>query len=211
MWPFGTRTENQDPGPEKRLCLVGLGNPGVLYQGNRHNVGFRVTDRFAERLGITSWQAAPLFEYGLCAIDGREIMLCKPKTYMNRSGDAVSVLMHELRWEPDRFLIVYDDVSLPLGSLRIRAQGTSGGHNGLQSIIDCLQTTKIPRLRFGVGPAGQDEDLAEFVLSDFSENQEDTVIKAVERACNAVSHCIVHGLERTMNVFNSVTLTSQEQ
>jgi peptidyl-tRNA hydrolase, PTH1 family len=211
VWPFGTRKKEVEPGPEKHLCLIGLGNPGRKYRNNRHNIGFRVAERFAERLGISSWHATRLFEYGLCAIDDREIMICKPGTYMNRSGDAVSVLVHELRWEPERFLIVYDDVSIPLGSLRVRAQGTSGGHNGLQSIIDCVQTRQIPRLRFGVGPAEQDEDLADFVLNDFAETQEDTVVDAVERSCDAVSHCIVHGIERTMNVFNSVTTTIQEQ
>ncbi len=176
--------------------VVGLGNPGPRYADTRHNIGFLVVDaladsRWGERHGA------------LTATMGRgedEVLLVKPQTYMNRSGEAVRALREEQGFEPEEVLVVLDDFLLDFGRVRLRRAGSDGGHNGLGSIVERLGTERVPRLRLGVGPVPQGEDDIDFVLAPFAGR--DDVAGLVERGC-AATRCWLHeGIEAAMNRFN---------
>jgi PTH1 family peptidyl-tRNA hydrolase len=187
--------------------VAGLGNPGDRYTGTRHNAGFEVIDAFARTAPGGSVRVDRL---DCRALTGRvragqvPVLLAKPQTYMNLSGESVKGLLvrHEIPLE--RFLVVVDDAALPVGRLRIRASGSSGGQKGLQNIIDCLGTNVFPRLRLGVAGAhlSQTEDLADYVLSRFSKAERSLFDGAVENACSALESFLTSGLETAMNTFN---------
>lgn len=182
--------------------VIGLGNPGWEYQNTRHNVGFMVIDRLASNLKIDSFEQK---WNGLVAnrlLKGEEIYLLKPMTYMNLSGkciksviDATSVNFHDI-------LVVLDDTELPLGTIRIRARGSSGGHNGLQSIIDECGTEDIPRLRIGIGRPPENVELAEYVLQPFGIEEKDLLEMIIDRAVDGILCWIFEGVENAMNKFN---------
>lgn len=189
--------------------VVGLGNPGEEYEGTRHNVGFEALDRLAARRGLVfermkaSWASKTL---GLWAVDrGREMALLKPQTYMNRSGEAVAEAVKRLGIPLEgisgAILAVSDDFALPVGQIRIRSSGSSGGQKGLQSLIDHLHTQEFPRLRIGIGdPKGE---AADFVLSKFAKAERATVEESLERSVDALELWLQSGdLQRCMNEFN---------
>jgi len=188
---------------QKPFCLFGLGNPGERYESTRHNIGFLVADLLAARLNVKQWR----FEFNRFILEARwkqrVILLCKPWTYMNLSGDAVLPVLRRHSVEPDGFMVVCDDAVLPAGNLRLRAKGGSGGQNGLESIIDTIGTETFTRLRCGVGPCPDGVDLSEYVLGVFDEAEQDIVKDMVTRATDAVFHYLDHGLDRTMTVYNS--------
>ncbi len=164
--------------------LVGLGNPGRKYLYNRHNVGFMVIDRLAKENKLIFRRSFTLKGYLARRCNGKtEFILVKPTTFMNNSGDCVRRVCRHFRVYPEDILIIYDDVSLEKGKLRLKPKGSSGGHKGMQSIIESLGTEKIPRLRIGIGQPDKD-DLTDYVLGDFSETEkpiiEKTIIKAVQ-------------------------------
>lgn len=167
--------------------LVGLGNPGRAYVGTRHNIGFDVVDRVA-RLARVDW-GPPRFEseWAQGAVAGRPVALVKPQTYMNASGRAIRAAVAFYKVSPRAVLIVCDEFQLPLGTVRFRARGTSGGHNGLASAIEALATQDVPRLRCGVGPLPAGQDPRDFVLSRFAPEErpvaETMAEAAAERAC----------------------------
>ena len=182
--------------------VVGLGNPGRRYQGTRHNIGFAVADEVARR------QQAE-FEHGrssaLTARRGRgpdSLLVVKPLTMMNLSGEAVAGLAGFYKVEPAAVLVVADDVNLPLGRLRLRARGTAGGHNGFRSIIGCLGTGEFPRLRVGVGRGDPCRDLADHVLARFDDDEREEVERAIARAADAVETVLAEGIEVAMNRYN---------
>lgn len=185
---------------ERPIRLVaGLGNPGREYEHTRHNAGFLVIDRLAARLGLTlsfsqGWQAL----YGR-APDG--CMYLKPMTFMNLSGRSVQGVAQFYKVAPAETLIVFDDLALPLGQLRLRREGSAGGQNGMQSVIEHLGTTEVPRLRIGIGAAGQ-SDLVDHVLGKFTAGELAPLAAAIDRAADAVTHTREHGLESAMNLFN---------
>lgn len=183
--------------------IVGLGNPDAKYRNTRHNVGFMVLDRLAERLGVAFDREK--FHGAIAEVvqPGRKLLLLKPMTYMNRSGTSVAAAARNRVNEPeDDLLVITDDVNLPLGRLRLRARGSAGGHNGLKSVIEHLGTQDFPRLRIGVGAADSRADLSDHVLGKFAPDELDTVRDAVERAANAALRFIDQGLEKAMNEFN---------
>ena len=190
---------------ERSGLVLGLGNPGERYRDSRHNLGFRVLDRLAKdvetgvrRLECNSWVAASVSLLGL--------YLAWPQTYMNRSGYAARCLAESLEVEPRRILVVYDDVMLPLGRIRIRSKGSPGGHRGMESIVSNLRTEQIPRLRLGIGrdeAPDTDEDLSDYVLSTFDPDELEIVEKMTVRAANACQLWWREGIEATMNRFNS--------
>ena len=183
--------------------IVGLGNPGLKYRDTRHNVGFMVLDRLAERLeaGFTREQYGGLVAVAYCA--GERILLVKPLTYMNNSGDCVARAVRKNGLtDLTRLLIVLDDVHLPLGRIRVRPCGSAGGHNGLQSIIDRLGTPEFPRLRLGIDDAGAVDGLTGHVLGKFRREERPEVAEMVPRAVDATVCYLTEGLERTMNDFN---------
>lgn len=181
--------------------ICGLGNPGEQYAGTRHNAGFDVVDLMAGRFRA-AWQKD---KYGWTApvrVKGRPVLLLKPDTYMNLSGKAVRYHLDKLGLSPPHLLVITDDIALPVGYLRLRMQGSSGGHNGLASIEEHLGTTAWPRLRIGVGhnfPKGQQ---AEYVLSRPSPEEEPLYKASLIRAAEAVVHALAVGLPAAMNRFN---------
>jgi peptidyl-tRNA hydrolase, PTH1 family len=182
--------------------VVGLGNPGRRYSGTRHNIGFAVADEVARR------QQAE-FEHGranaLTARRGRgpeSLLVVKPLTMMNLSGEAVAGLAGFYKVESAAILVVADDVNLLLGRLRLRARGTAGGHNGFRSIIERLGTGEFPRLRVGVGRGDPRRDLADHVLARFDDDEREEVERAIARAADAVETFLAEGIEAAMNRYN---------
>lgn len=181
--------------------IVGLGNPGPRYVATRHNVGFGVAEALAARLGIQ-------LDQELCgALTGQsgEWLLVKPQTFMNRSGHCARCLADRFGLSGADFLIVYDDIALPLGTLRLRGKGSPGGHRGLESVLESLGTDEVPRLRLGVaGSAGPPpgETLADFVLAPFALEEKDEVAAMIERAVSACLSWQAEGLEKAMGRFN---------
>jgi PTH1 family peptidyl-tRNA hydrolase len=181
--------------------IVGLGNPGAEYERTRHNVGWHVLDAFARkfRIDITRHEKNALTGSGRVA--GGSVMVAKPLTYMNLSGDAVKLLINAYLESTDDLLVVYDDIDLPLGRLRIRPNGSAGTHNGMRSIISTINTEKFPRLRVGIGSAEQGR-LRDYVLDAFTAEEQPVVDKAVERAVDALVLFARGDLKRAMNQFN---------
>jgi PTH1 family peptidyl-tRNA hydrolase len=178
--------------------IAGLGNPGSEYEHTRHNAGFMIVDRLAARLGVT-FSRERKFE-GLFAKTGN-LFLLKPQTYMNLSGRSVAAVCQFYRIEPAEVLVVYDDVALPEGRVRLRASGSAGGHNGMRSIIACLGTDEFPRLRFGVG-AADGKSLVGHVLAPFDPATREALDKSLENAVEAASMAALRGMAAAMNHFN---------
>ena len=181
--------------------IVGLGNPGAEYERTRHNVGWRVVDAFARkfRIAVTKHEKSAMTGTGRVA--GGSVMVAKPLTYMNLSGDAVRLLLNAYLESPAEMIVVYDDVDLPLGKLRIKPNGSAGTHNGMRSIISEIGTENYPRLRIGIGAQEQGR-LRDYVLDEFSPDEEPIVEKAVERAVEALVLFARGDLRRAMNEFN---------
>ena len=185
-----------------QYLLVGLGNPGSQYARTRHNAGFRVVDAVAKKWGAEwkPWQN--LGEYAKVSVGEHEIFLLKPTTYMNESGRAVSSLARFYKIPPQNCVICFDEVSLDTGKLRLRKNGSAGGQKGMKSVIEQLGTQDIPRLRLGIGPKPGPFDLADFVLSKFTAEQDALVEQAAARAAEVLEVYFAHGLDRAMNVCN---------
>lgn len=179
------------------MTIFGLGNPGPRYANTRHNAGFLVVDVIAQRLSIR-FHHLPGRLAGHAVVDGQPLTLVKPLLFMNNSG---VVVREHLTRHPDDFLVVVDDIALPFGSLRLRPRGSDGGHRGLASIIDHLQTENFPRLRIGIGSPGG-TDTAEYVLSPWSPEEIKQLPEILNRAADACLFVLRHGLELAMNRFN---------
>ncbi|MCS6821768.1 MAG: aminoacyl-tRNA hydrolase [Microscillaceae bacterium] len=184
-----------------KYLIVGLGNIGAEYQFTRHNIGFLVLDRLAD-IGETTFQIARLAEKAEMRYKGRTLHLIKPTTYMNLSGKAVNYWLQELKIDKENLLVVTDDVSLPHGKLRLRGKGSSGGHNGLGSIESILQTQEYARLRFGIGNDYPKGKQADYVLSNFSQEQLNTLHEPINKACETILTFCTVGLEKAMNECN---------
>mgnify|MGYP006269127077 FL=1 len=185
--------------------VAGLGNPGRQYVGTRHNVGFEVIDRLVDRHGV-SIEAAPADAVmGKWRDGGEVVLLVKPLTFMNLSGEAIGQLLRYFKVAVTDLLVISDDVTLPIGRLRIRSGGSEGGHNGLRSVAQVLGTNDYPRLRVGVGRGDTRRDLADHVLSRFEPEEQPGVQDAVTRAADAVECWVRDGMAKTMNVYNRET------
>ena len=185
--------------------IAGLGNPGHEYEGSRHNVGFLVVAGLADGCGIRLSAGRGDFMSGVGRIAGVRTRLVIPLTYMNRSGLAVAQVLEETSAAPSELLVICDDVNLPLGQLRLRTAGSAGGHNGLSSIIERLDTEGFARLRLGVGRPPDGDDMADFVLDLFGDQERTDVDEMVGRAVAAVELLLRDGVEATMTVFNRRT------
>ncbi len=181
--------------------IVGLGNPGAEYERTRHNVGWRVVETFARKFRIEIARHEKNAMTGTGRVAGGSVMVAKPLTYMNLSGDVVRLLVNGYLESPAEMIVVYDDIDLPLGKLRIRPNGSSGTHNGMRSIIAELATENFPRLRVGIGASDQGR-LRDYVLDEFSVEEEPIVSRAVERAVDALFLFVRGDLKRAMNLFN---------
>ena len=183
--------------------LVCLGNPGAQYENTRHNVGYMVADEVAERQNKPIQRLKFKALTNVLTISGRQVLVMKPVTYMNLSGEAVRPAADFYKIPPERILVVSDDTALAAGRLRIRAKGSAGGHNGLKSIIQHLGTDQFPRLRVGVGEKPHpDYDLADWVLGKFQGEDKKAMDAAVKRAADAIECILADGLERGMSRFN---------
>ena len=183
--------------------VVGLGNPGDKYENTRHNVGFMTADVLAERKGVPVQRLKFKALTTTLTLGGAQVLLMKPVTYMNLSGEAVGQAARFYKIPPERVLVISDDVSLPAGKLRIRRSGSAGGHNGLKNIIAHLGTDAFPRIKVGVGGKPHpDYDMADWVLGKLSGEDKKAVDAAVERAADAVERYIQDGPDKAMSLFN---------
>ncbi len=183
--------------------IVFLGNPGLKYNGTRHNAGFMAADAMEKKLGVSINKLRFRALTQTADIAGQKVMLMKPQTYMNLSGDAVIQAARFYKIPPERVIVVSDETSLPIGKLRIRRGGSAGGHNGLKSIISQLGTDKFPRIRLGVGaPPHPDYDMADWVLGAFKGQDAADMEQLAKTAADAAECYIAEGPDRAMNKFN---------
>ena len=187
---------------KENTLIVGLGNPGLAYRHNRHNVGFMVADALADKLEIPLKRVKFKAQIGNGKLEDIPIIIAKPLTFMNNSGEAVAPLVHYFKVPLERLLVIHDDMDLPLGTLRMRPSGGSAGHNGMLSIFDKLGTNAIPRLRVGIGRPPGRMDPADYVLQDFPKSEEELLSMVIAQACEAALAFITNGLEKAMNTYN---------
>jgi peptidyl-tRNA hydrolase, PTH1 family len=199
-----TRSQSSTQHSPDLWLIAGLGNPGPRFTGTRHNAGFMAVDELARRHGMTFSGRQANAEISRGTIEGLAVILAKPRTYMNLSGQAVGALARYYKIPLERVLVVYDDIALPLGTIRIRAKGSAGGHNGVASIIQNLGTQDFPRLRIGVDrPAGFQSNQVDWVLSRFDREERKIVDEALTRAAEAIESVLSDGLDRAMNTYNT--------
>ena len=184
------------------FLVAGLGNPGEEYALTPHNLGFLAVDRLAEQHGIRVTRKDSKALIGVGEIDGREVMLAKPQTFMNLSGTSLAPLMEKHGIELGQLLIAYDELDLPWGTLRIKPKGSAAGHNGMKSAIQSLKTSEIARVRLGIHPGHQIKDGAEFVLAPFKRSQIKELDDFIGLAADAVRSVIAEGVEKSMTKFN---------
>ncbi len=183
--------------------IIGLGNPGTKYQNTRHNVGFEVIDRLGDKLGMQQAKTRKNAYVSEGIYKGERLVLCKPLTYMNLSGEAVRDLCHWYKVEPEDVLIISDDIDLPVGTIRLRPHGGAGTHNGWRSIIQETGTNRFPRIRIGVGAPPPEWDLANWVLAGFNSQEErKSMDEALGRARDAALEFLHSGIEKAMNLYN---------
>ena len=185
------------------FLVVGLGNPGSKYWNTRHNVGFAALDALADKLHAKVDRVKFQALTGQATLEGQKLILLKPTTYMNLSGQAVQAAARFYKIPPERILVMFDDISLEPGRLRIRKNGSAGGHNGIKSIISCIGSQEFPRVKIGVGAKPHpDYDLADWVLSTFPYDQREAMDKTYQRAAEAALTVITQGPEAAANRFN---------
>ena len=183
--------------------IVGLGNPGAEYEKTRHNVGFRVSELLAGRWKVKIDRLKFRALTRMVTAEGQKILLVQPQTYMNASGAAVSALATYYKVKPERILVIFDDISLPVGRIRVRRDGSAGGHNGIKSIIQSLGTEQFPRVKVGVGAKPHpDYDLADWVLSRFSAQEEKALEPALTNAAEAAVLVLTQGVEKAASAYN---------
>ena len=198
------------PRMENLYLIVGLGNPGAEYARTRHNAGFRVVDRLAGRWQA-KWALDDAFASRLAKVEreGRKLMLCQPQTYMNQSGEAVGRLTEYFRVAPDRMLVVVDDADLPLGEIRLRPQGSSGGHHGLESIEQHLGSREYARLRVGIGrTSSAGREITGHVLGRFGAAESELLEKVLDRAADQIECWSSAGIGKAMSQFNGAVQSS---
>ncbi len=199
MWPFRKKQKEE----KVMYIIAGLGNPTKKYEKTRHNVGFEVIDRLAEKYNINVTDNRHKALCGTGIIEGQKVLLVKPQTFMNLSGESIGAILNFYKIEPEtNLIVVYDDISLEPGKLRIRKKGSAGGHNGMKSIISHTGTQEFQRIKVGVGEKPKNWDLADYVLGRFSKQEREQVEEAFEKAADAVSYIINGETEKAMNLFN---------
>ncbi len=189
--------------------IVGLGNPGRDYEETRHNVGFMVVDRLASQGGL-NWELQPRWECSIAKWAAHGVLLMKPLTFMNLSGRSVARVMRFHKWLPEQVLVVYDDVAIDLGRLRIREKGSHGGHNGIRSLIEHFGTDVFPRIKVGIGSAEKDA-MVGHVLGKFREQEKETLQNMLATAANAVQDSLSRGISAAANLYNTTGKQSLNQ
>lgn len=184
------------------ILIVGLGNPGREYANTRHNIGFRAIDQLSQQYSIPLNQKKHKAIYGSGYIEGQKVILAQPQTYMNLSGESVRELVDFYKIEPEDVIVIFDDISLPVGQLRLRKKGSAGGHNGIKNIIAHLGSQDFPRIKIGVGEKPAGWDLKDHVLGAFSKEDEPLVKESIENAADACKIMLTDGIESAMNLYN---------
>ena len=184
------------------IVIAGLGNPGSKYDGTKHNVGFRVIDKLAcdYNINMTKLKHKALIGEGM--IKNKKVMLVKPQTYMNLSGESIREILNFYKVPMENFIVIYDDISLPIGGTRIREKGSAGGHNGIKNIISQTGTDVFLRIKVGVGEKPNGWDLADYVLSKFTKDEEASLVGGIDRAVSAVEIILSEGVKEAMNKTN---------
>jgi PTH1 family peptidyl-tRNA hydrolase len=182
--------------------IVGLGNPGTEYQWSRHNLGFLLVDKLASDSSTDLKRRECQSLVGNAVIEGERIRLVKPQTFMNLSGDAVNCLLKKYDVSPEALTVISDDLALPFGTIRLRARGTAGGHNGLKSIIAAIGTTEFARLRIGIGPDHPIDNNRNFVLGEIPRPQRKEIASVLERGAEALRCVLRDGIEKAMSLYN---------
>lgn len=189
-------------GENKMYIIAGLGNPGSEYELTRHNIGFRVIDELAEEYNISISEKKHKGLIGKGVIEGQKVVLVKPQTFMNLSGECVREVMDYYKESVEHFIVVYDDISLDVGKLRVRPKGSAGGHNGIKNIIAQLGTEKFARVKFGVGDKPKGGDLVNHVLGRFTKDDEELAKSHFKTAAAAIVTIMNEGCEAAMNKYN---------
>ena len=182
--------------------IVGLGNPGQKYEHTRHNMGFLTVDLLAEKLGVKLNKVKFKAAYNIVKFAGCKCLVMKPQTYMNLSGEAVREAAQFYKIPAERVLVIYDDVSLPVGKLRVRPSGSAGGHNGIKNIIAHLGTQSFPRVKIGVAAPGEEGDMVDWVIGVPSQAERKLLAESFEQAIEAAECIISDGCQKAMNRFN---------
>ncbi|KPJ70209.1 hypothetical protein AMJ44_00395 [candidate division WOR-1 bacterium DG_54_3] len=183
--------------------VVGLGNPGRRYSKTRHNAGFMFIKKLAKEWRIRLKKRNALVRSGEVMRSNEKVLLVLPQTYMNQSGQAVTKIMDESRISPEKLVVVYDDLDMPLGEIRIRKEGGAGTHKGMISIIEEIETTKFPRIRLGIGSQPSREDSTLYVLSSFDEREKALLKQSLEKAQEALEIILAGEIEKAMNIYNT--------
>ncbi len=181
--------------------IAGLGNPGLRYKNTRHNAGFMAIDYLSQKWGVKLSKGRGLSQIGETTEYGAKVVLAKPQTYMNRSGQAIKELMDYYKIPADRILVIYDDMDVELGKIRIRKKGGPGSHNGMKSVIHRLETENFPRIRIGIGNAARD-DAIDYVLGRFKKEEKEAAFAGIESAALAAEQIVKEGIDAAMNKFN---------
>lgn len=185
------------------IVIVGLGNPGKQYEYTRHNIGFNIVDALADKYNISINKNKHKALIGEGKIGSQKVLFVKPLTYMNLSGESIREIVDFYKILPEDLIVVYDDISLPLGNLRIRVKGSAGGHNGIKSLIQHLKTEQFPRLKVGIGGPRPHQNLADFVLERFSKEEQTILNTAViDKSVSALETWILEDIHQAMNQFN---------
>lgn len=182
--------------------IVGLGNPTPQYEGTRHNVGFDVVELLAEQYHIPLDTAKHKGAYGKGMMEGQRVVLLKPMTFMNLSGESAAAVAHYYKIPAEDIIVIYDDINLDVGRLRIREKGSAGGHNGMKNMISHLGTDAFPRIRVGVGTKPPGMELVDYVLSRFSDEERAVMEAGYEKACKAAAFLVMDETARAMNEYN---------
>jgi len=199
LLPAAATLDESDP--MKKYLIAGLGNIGPEYAHTRHNIGFQILDRLAQQDGV-SFEAARLGDVGTVKIKGRSVLLLKPSTYMNRSGKAVQYWLDKEKIPLEHLLVVTDDLNLPFGTLRLKTQGSDGGHNGLRDIQTVLGSTAYARFRFGIGSEFSRGKQVDYVLGTWNEDEAAALPERLDRGAELVKSFVLAGPKLTMNTFN---------
>lgn len=191
--------------------IVGLGNPGIQYENTRHNAGFITIDYLARKYSIDVRKIKFKSLIGQGVISGHKVMLVKPQTYMNNSGEAIREIYKYFDFDHDKLIVIYDDIDIDFGSIRIRKKGSAGTHNGMKSIIYNLEFDDFPRIKVAVGKKPSYMDLANFVLSGFSKQEAKIIEEEVKLASDAIEMILEEGIEKSMSIFNSKRLVEDNE
>lgn len=205
------RIKNQESKGQEFFCIVGLGNPGRQYEETKHNVGFHVIDKLAEKYDIDVNKFKNKAFVGDGTIKGKRVLLVKPQTYMNLSGESVREIVNFYKIPQERFVVIFDDTSLPCGSVRIREKGSHGGHNGIRNIIDQMGTDEFNRIKVGIGEKPSGWDLADYVLAKFNPDDLPLMEQGMDKAVQGVELMLSRGIKEAANRVNQKAKTAKKQ